>query len=238
MVRMVLPIMLALAVAFPSGSALAQANGKSTKVVLYKDRLAAQWDTVNCVKNVLKFNPLLFFRGEVPIYYEHALSHRISAELAVGITTRNYLGGEFTGDEPDDFSAGTKLIPKISAHVGFRLYLIDDIEPQGTYVQGEFAYLNHSKDIAMKDSTGRVTDQTLRDQSIYNDIRVYFGYQRLSSTSNWLFDAYCGAAFRNRSITQVDERLDLVERTWSYTVVESHDNVPAFFLGVKIGYGF
>ena len=216
---------------------VAQSSGK-TKVVLYKDRLAAQWDTVNCVKNVLKFNPLLFLRGEIPIYYERALSHRLSAEIAAGVTTRNYLGGDFTGDTPDDFSAGTQIIPKLAAHVGFRWYFTDDIEPQGTYIQGEFAYIDHSKDIATKDSTGRLTDNTLRDQSIYNDVRVYFGYQRLSSTNNWLFDAYCGVGYRNRSITQVNERLNLVERDWTYSVEETHDNVPAFFLGVKIGYGF
>ena len=77
---------------------MAQTGGKTTKVLLYKDRLAAQWDTVNCVKNVLKINPLLFLRGEIPLYYERALSHRLSAEIAVGVTFRNYLGGGFTGD--------------------------------------------------------------------------------------------------------------------------------------------
>ena len=33
-----------------------------TKVVLYKDRLAAAFDTVNCVKNVIKLNAFSFFR--------------------------------------------------------------------------------------------------------------------------------------------------------------------------------
>ncbi len=237
MARWFLPLLFVLASFLLGGSVVAQSSGK-TKVVLYKDRLAAQWDTVNCVKNVFKFNPLLFLRGEIPIYYERALSHRLSAEIAAGVTTRNYLGGDFTGDTPDDFSAGTKIIPKLAAHLGFRWYFADDIEPQGTYIQGEFAYIDHSKDIATKDSTGRITDNMLRDQSIYNDVRLYFGYQRLSSTNNWLFDAYCGVGYRNRSITQVNERLNLVERDWTYSVEESHDNVPAFFLGVKIGYGF
>lgn len=217
---------------------MAQTKGKTTKVVLYKDRVAAEWDTVKCVKNVFKFNPLLFLRGEMPLYYERALSHNLSAELALGVTFRNYLGGAFSNDQPDDFSAGTHIIAKPSFHVGFRYYLTDDIEPQGIYVQGEFAYLNYSKDISKKDSTGRYTDETLRDQQIYNDVRLYFGYQRLASTNNWLFDVYCGIGLRNRSLMQVNERLDLVERNWSYTVTETHDNVLTGFLGVKIGYGF
>lgn len=219
-------------------AAWSQANGKGTKVVLYKERLAAQWDTVNCVKNVLKINPLVFLRGEVPLFYERALSPRISAELGAGITTRNYLGGGFTGDLADDFSAGTRILPRLAAHLGFRWYLTDDIEPQGAYIQGGFAYLDHSKDIFLKDSTGHLTDNSLRDRRVYNDIRLYAGYQRLSATSNWLFDAYCGAGLRNRAITQVHERLDLAGREWSYSVEERHNNVAAFFLGVKVGYGF
>ncbi|MBK7268504.1 MAG: hypothetical protein IPI07_02945 [Flavobacteriales bacterium] len=61
------------------------------KVVLYKDRLAAQWDTVKCVKNVIKLNPLMFFRGEIPIYYERALSPQLSPEPASASPWRNYL---------------------------------------------------------------------------------------------------------------------------------------------------
>ena len=76
-----------------------------TKVVLYKDRIAAQWDTVNCMKNILKVNPLLFFRGEIPIYYERALSSNLSAELGLGITYRNYINLTIAGDnaDADDF---------------------------------------------------------------------------------------------------------------------------------------
>ena len=232
--------LLLVATALPGGSMHlhAQEPGKQTKVLLYKERLAAQWDTVKCVKNVFKLNPLAYFRGELPLYYERALSPRLSAEVAVGVTTRSFIGNDFAGDVPDDFSAGTRIIAKPSAHVGFRWYLTDDIEPQGAYLQGEFVYLDHSKDIFKKDSTGHLTDAALRDSRVYNDIRAYAGYQRLSSTSNWLFDVYGGIGLRNRSVARVQERLDLAERQWSYAVLEEHDQVPAFFLGIKIGYGF
>ena len=39
----------------------------------------------------VKINPLLYFRGELPVYFEHAISQRVSMEIAVGITLRNYL---------------------------------------------------------------------------------------------------------------------------------------------------
>jgi hypothetical protein len=207
-------------------------------VVLYKDRLAAQWDTVKCVKNVIKINPLLFLRGEIPVYYERALSPRLSVELALGITYRNYLNFPVAGDDADDFSRGTEIVPKPSYHAGFRYYLVDDIEPQGTYLQMEFAHLDYSKDITMKDSTGKFTPNTLRDERIYNDVRLFFGYQRLGATSNLLIDVYGGVAFRSRDRTIVTETVDLTNDDWIYMVEQKRDNVPALFAGVKIGYGF
>lgn len=218
--------------------AAAQPGGARTKVVLYKDRIAAQWDTVNCVKNVFKLNPLIFLRGEIPLYYERALSPRLSAELGAGITTRNYLGGGFAGDLADDFGAGTKILNRPALHAGFRWYFTHDLEPVGFYTQVEFAYLDHAKDIFMKDSTGHVGTNSLRDRRLYNDVRLYGGFQSLSPSSNWLVDVYAGVGFRNRSITRVKEHMDLHDRSWQYTVTEEHDNVPALFLGVKLGYGF
>ena len=135
-----------LATALP---AIAQPGGKKpeTKVVLYKDRMAAAFDTVDCVKNVIKLNPLLFFRGEVPIYFERALTPRLSLEIAVGVTTRNYLNFSFEGDEPDDFGAATEIIARPTFHLGARYYMNDDLEPQGWYWHVELAHLEYGKDI-------------------------------------------------------------------------------------------
>lgn len=218
--------------------AAAQKPGERSKVLLRRDRLAAQWDTVDCVKNMFKINPLLFLRGEIPLYYEHALTHNLSLEVAAGITYRNYINIDVAGDDLDAFDAGTEIIPKFSYHIGARYYFTDDIEPQGTYLQADFVHLDHSKNIAQKDSTGQFTGKKLLDQRVYNDLRLLFGYQRLGGNSNWLFDLYCGVAFRTRDMQIVHETLDLTNDMWSYRVEEKHDNVPAFFLGVKVGLGF
>ena len=211
-----------------------------TKVVLYKDRLAAAFDTVDCVKNVVKINPLVFFRGEVPIYYERAITPKLSLEAGIGITLRNYLALSFTGDDADDFGAGTEIVPRLSFNAGFRYYFTDDLEPQGAYGQISFAHLNFTKDIRTKGPTGEFTDVKLRDDRTYNDVRFLIGYQMLSSNSNWMFDVYGGPAFRDRFNVKVQERLDLTgERpSWAYTIEESKDQTVAFFLGVKIGMGF
>ena len=93
-------VLLALVLATSGISALhAQEMKKKAKpkVILQRDRLAQQFDTVDVVKNVIKLNPLLFFRGEIPLYYERALTHRLSAEVAIGFTWRNYLNVSFAG---------------------------------------------------------------------------------------------------------------------------------------------
>lgn len=220
--------------------ASAQEGGKppKTRVVLYKDRLAAQFDTVDCVKNVFKLNPLLFFRGEVPLYYERALSHRLSMELALGVTLRNYMNFSFQGDETDDFGAGTEIVPRPSYHLGARYYTTDDLEPQGWYVHLEFANLTYAKDIRLKDAEGQFTDERLRDERVYNDLRLLLGYQMLSSTSNWLFDAYFGLGMRDRHMQVVNDELDPSTGIHTYGTDTVDDIIPAAFLGIKVGLGF
>lgn len=218
--------------------AVAQAQDPKPKVLLYKDRLAAEFDTVNVMKNVIKVNPLLFFRGEVPIYYERALSPNLSLEVGVGVTLRNYMALSFAGDDADDFGAGTEIIPSLSYRMAIRFYLEGDLEPQGWYIQPEFAHLRYAKDIRISDPMGGFTEERLRDSRIYNDIRALFGYQSLSYSSNWVLDYYAGFAFRARDMQVVTETVDPVTRQYTYAVEQRNDFVPALFLGLKVGIGF
>ncbi|MBK9286724.1 MAG: hypothetical protein IPN38_03330 [Flavobacteriales bacterium] len=209
-----------------------------TKVVLYKDRLAAAFDTVNCVKNVIKLNAFSFFRGEFPVYLERAITHDVSIELAAGITSRNYVSLSLSGDDVDDFSAGTEIKIGPTVHVGFRYYFADDLEPQGGYLHLDFAHLDYIKDIREKDALGELTDIRHRDTRTYNDIRLLGGYQLLSGTSNWLFDFYGGIGLRDRHMEVVHETLNITENKWTYDTEIIDDVVPAVFMGVKVGVGF
>lgn len=224
------------------GLAALLAHGQSkdarARVLLRKERMAAQFDTVNVVKNVVKANPLLFLRGEIPLYYERALTYRLSMEVGVGVTLRNYMAMTFMGDDADDFGAGTEIIPNLSYRIAARFYLEDDLEPQGWYVQPEFGHLVYAKDIREVGPNGVFTEVRYRDQRTFNDVRALLGYQMLSSSSNWLIDVYGGVAFRDRNLRKVQENLDPATRLYTYKVVESNDIIPAFFLGVKVGVGF
>ena len=209
------------------------------RVVLQKDRLQAQFDTVDIVKNAIKVNPLLFFRGEVPVYYERALSPELSIEVAVGVTLRNYLAMSFAGDDADDFGAGTEIVPNLSLHGGIRYYFTPDLEIQGWYVQPTFAHLRYEKAILVRQADGSfVEDEQLHDIRTFNDIRIIFGHQKLSASSNWLFDIYGGIGYRDRHMRVVQERLDLTTSVYTYDVEERKDRVPALFVGIKLGLGF
>lgn len=211
---------------------------KRSGVVLYKDRLAAQFDTVKTVKNVLKLNPLLFFRGEIPLYYERALSPRLSLEAGVGFTWRNFVNLSFSGADADDYGAGTEIKARPTVHLGVRYYLLPDLEPQGTYLQLGLSHVEYAKDIVKVNPDGSFSNEKELDQRIYNDVRLYLGHQLISATSNWLIDIYGGVGMRDRSMRIVKETLDLTNNTWSYDIEDKNDLVPVLYLGVKVGLGF
>ncbi len=225
------------AVLFPVALALSAQEPKP-RVLLYKDRLAAQFDTVKVVKNVIKANPLLFFRGEVPLFFERALTHKLSLEVGIGVTLRDYLGLSLINDDADDFGAGTEILPNPSYHIAARFYLGQDLEPQGWYIQPAFAHLAYTKDILVRAADGGFTDERLRDRRIYNDLRMLFGYQMLGMSSNWLFDVYGGLGFRDRNLRIVRETIDLTTQTFSYLEIEQNDRILVPFIGLKVGMGF
>lgn len=222
---------------FIVSSLQAQDPKKETKVVIFKEHKQSQWDTVSVMKNCFKFNPLLFLQGEIPVYYERAISERVSLEVGAGFTTRNYVSLSFS-DEADDFGGGVEVKPQFAAHVGFRYYLTDDLEPYGWYLSPEFATRTYLKTINTKDALGNLTETKLDDKRVFNDTKLLLGFQALSGSSNWLVDFYGGVGLRNRALQKVKENIDLVNDTREYSYEFVDDTVVAFFLGFKIGVGF
>ena len=102
----------------------------------------------------------------------------------------------------------------------------------------DFAYLNYTKFMDTKDSSGYFTGNELKDERIFNDLRLLVGYQKLSGTSNWLFDFYGGLGLRARSLIKVSENYNTVTDRFTYAVEDVKDLVPAVFLGVKVGVGW
>jgi len=233
-----LVVLLLAAFSFSSKELVAQdPSEKETKVVLYKEHSKSQWDTVNVIKNIVKGNPLLFFHGEVPVYFERAISERVSLELGLGLTTRNYVSLAFS-DEADDFGAGTEIQAKIAAHIAARYYLTDDLEPYGWYISPEFATRTYTKIITLKDNEGALTTTRWKDERVFNDSKLLLGYQLLGGTSNWLIDFHGGIGLRNRDHQKVVENFDTATGVRTYELEFVDDTIFAPFLGFKVGVGF
>lgn len=206
--------------------------------MLFKEHSKSQWDTVSVMKNCVKLNPLLFFHGEIPIYFERAVSERISLEVGLGFTSRNHVSLVVNDDESDDFGAGVEIQPKLATHIALRYYFTDDLEPYGWYLSPEFATRTYTKIITEKDNSGALTNMLRNDERVFNDTKLLLGYQLLGGTNNWLFDMYGGFGLRNRDLKKVRENYDLVNETRTYTDEFIDDTIFAFYLGFKFGIGF
>ena len=214
----------------------ASGQKRRTRILVQDDKDQVRFDTVQCVKNAFKLNPLVFLTGEIPLYYERALSPQISFEIAVGYTFRNYVSLLY-GNEADDFGGGVEILPNPSFHFAVRYYFEPNLELEGLYLSPEFSYRKYSKTIAVKDADGRFTDQNNLDERVYNDVKVLIGYQSLSHSSNWMLDFYTGLGVRVRDMQIVEETNNLGSG-WSYEIEQVNDIVPAFYAGVKFGLGF
>lgn len=214
----------------------ANAQKRRTRVLVQDDKHQVRFDTVQAVKNSFKLNPLAFLTGEIPIYYERALSPQISFEVAVGMTFRNYLSLLY-GNEADDFGGGVEILPNPSFHFAIRYYFEANLELEGLYLSPEFSYRKYSKNISEKDADGQFTEQSNLDERKFNDIKILIGYQSLSHSSNWLLDFYTGLGVRVRDM-QIVEETNHLGNGWSYNIEQVNDIVPAFYIGIKFGLGF
>jgi len=229
-------ILAALMLCFSILTLSATAQKSRTRVLVQNDKQQVRFDTVQCVKNAFKLNPLIFLTGEIPVYYERALSPQISFEIALGYTFRNYMSLLY-GNEADDFGGGVEILPNPSFHFAVRYYFEPNLELEGLYLSPEFSYRKYSKNIAVKDADGRFTDENNLDERKFNDIKVLIGYQSLSHSSNWLLDFYTGLGVRVRDM-QIVEETNHLGNGWSYNIEQVNDIVPAFYIGIKFGLGF
>jgi hypothetical protein len=211
---------------------------RKAQVLLYRDQLVHQWDTVDCVKDAIKFDPLLLFRGEVALFYERSLSPRLGAQLGLGVTWRDHFRQSFFPDDADDLGSGATVRVQPSFHLAARYYFPGGLEPEGWYASAEFAQLRYVKGIAEKDTLGHPTQATNEDVRRYLDVRFLGGQQRLSNSGNWLFDWFGGVGLRNRDNHIVIETIDPVSGARAYAIKQQDDLVPTLHVGLRVGLGF
>jgi len=164
-------------------------------------------------RTAIKLNPLLFFRGDVPIYVERNITDKFSLEAGVGFTMVDYLSD--LSFEPAVSEREMEI--GLSYRAGVRYYAADfSFEPEGVYFSAEYRYQNY-----------KFNYMDLSHSYSNSDIRLTMGY--LSNIEEHVFiEPYAGFGFRNRTFKYPS--------SLNYDVKDGL--VPFLSLGFKMGISF
>lgn len=192
-------------------------------------------DSLLEVHNALKLDPLQVLRGEILVFYERRVTDRVSLEVGLGLTRRNWAFALFDVDA-DDLRRNINVRTGPSARLGIRFYLKDSPELNGMYIMPQVAYKVYEKNFAELDSAGELNGVDHIDRREIGEFNVCFGYQHLSYNSNFFYDVYVGIGYAIRRGTEVS-RLNLPVET-RYASGPLNDDGPVPLIGVKLGWGF
>lgn len=176
--------------------------------------------------HIVKLNPLMFLRGDVPIYYENNFSSNLSLEAGVGFTLKDYLKNSFSDSVWDMYNLDTEEKMKIgySFRIGVRYYAANfGFEPEGLYFGLNYRYQKYQSTLT---SVGSL-DAMDEDLQITNgDVFLSVGFVFLFE-ENAFIDPYMGFGFRSRSYDKVSLN------GASYQIEQEDDIVPLFVAGLK-----
>lgn len=206
-------------------------------------------------KNALKINPLLILNGEIPIYYERAISDRFSVEFAIGLTFVDYMGNSMHSFFSDGQSEGRvnvgedvaeKINKKVSFKSGLRYYL-DDVILEDYYFAVEFAHRAFSRELIIDedqyDPTGYSLGYSVKKEfdeiQIHNEMKLIFGNQTHSYSGNFFIDYYIGVGID--MFIKEEAREDYSSSNGyvrSYVLKKEEGVKPRFYFGFKMGFLF
>ena len=201
----------------------------------FKLNANVQGDTLLRVATAIKINPLLFFRGELPIYLEQKLTGNLSVEGAYSMTRRDLFAGSFDHDL-DDLSGQVEIESGRGYKFGLRYYLAASEELHGFYISAEYAAREYKKFFFQEDTLGLISTDKILDQRQISEYKLIFGSQNLSYYSNFFFDIYTGIGWRTKDYQEVHrENRGIVP---SHYIKDTDGENVSFYLGLKIGVGF
>ncbi|MFN6944492.1 MAG: hypothetical protein ACK4ND_06060 [Cytophagaceae bacterium] len=180
--------------------------------------------------NLIKINPLLILRGDIPIYYERRIKDQFSIEAGVGITHRDYLFDDLF-DEYNNFSRTSRL--------GYSFVLAAKFWPSSYtkaldefYFGPEIRLLRYNYEVM--DCAFQSSRNLLSEHRMFTDFKITFGYVSYV-TDNVFFDFYSGFGLRSRNIKTTSCEYSNLRPSSKFEIVR--DLVPVFSLGVKVGFG-
>ena len=178
-------------------------------------------------RNMIKLNPLLFFRGDVPVYYEKSLTDKIALEAGVGFTLIDYFNYSYLIDGYD-YKENDKL--GYSVLLGLRYYASDySYMQEGFYFGFNVRYQSYKSDfISIEDIAYKGSNN-----SANLDVRLHIGYLYMWE-ENFFIEPYLAFGLRNKSFQEItfDDASQLYS-TSSQTIQN-----PIFSLGFKFGIAF
>jgi hypothetical protein len=196
------------------------------------------------VKNSIKFNPLLLFNGDIPLFYERMIISSLSAEIALGMTSRDYLGnfGRLFDDEI------VRENSKENTHFSYKLalkYYTGDVALEGFYISLEYANRKHSQKVVINSSsynqiTGNYEPSSgnFVEQQRHKEFKVICGAQENDYSGKIFFDYYIGVGIDKRNISSIEPNRDNATGLEIYSLEKIEEFKPRFYLGVKLGFQF
>jgi hypothetical protein len=217
------------------------------------DSTIKKTDKISQFKNAIKLNPLLFLRGELPVYYERVINKNFSLEVAIGVTFKDYLGGMFEEISSDDFGfMGADVTEKMKANLSYKFgvrFFPSGYALDGVYFSLEFAKRNYDMNLSIKNSLPEFdpitftqiqnnTIYTFNEQRYHNELKFIYGENEFFYWDNSFLDFYIGAGIDFYSEKKVKATTDNITNKQTYTLESSNNIVPKFYLGVKYGFVF
>lgn len=202
-------------------------------------------------KNALKINPLLILNGEIPVYYERAISDRFSVEFAIGLTFVDYLGNNMTtffsdGESEGRVNVGEDVTERINKNISFKSglrYYLDDIILEDYYFAVEFAQRTFSRELIIDEdqygSTGYSVKKEFDEIQVHNEMKLIFGNQIHSYSGNLFLDYYIGVGldvYRKEEAREDYNASNGLVR--SYVLKKEEGIKPRFYFGFKMGFLF
>lgn len=207
---------------------------------------AATPKTISSDKNYVNFNPYLLLRGAFVIGYEHMLHDKHSLGVEAGLTYRDFVfefgDAAFEDDDSNKFGReGVKAEVGRYLSVNYKFYPKDynDFDG-GLYLSPGFISRTYKMNYEVEYYDGlSYRYATINGNYSFTDYSFKMGYCRES----WFFDdvitdIYFGAGARKRVVNS--HEVVQSSLTSDETIVRTSEttNVPALYLGIKIGFTF
>jgi hypothetical protein len=177
--------------------------------------------------HLLKLNPIIFTRGDIPIYYENNFRNNLSVEIGVGLTLRDFLANS-SSDSTWFNSFNSNIEEEInigySYRIGIRYYSANyGFDPEGLYFSLNYRQQKYSSTLTSVNSVLANNEELSRSNK---DVFLALGYVYMLD-ENAFIDPYIGFGIRTRVYDEVSSLAS------SYSINNKKDVVPIIVVGLK-----